>query len=78
MLLAAPAFVRAQIGNRQRLRGSAVPDRGLRILIYVIFGWTALYSIVLYGSERFHLPLIPLFAVLAAATLERVRQFRES
>ncbi|HEY2773301.1 MAG TPA: glycosyltransferase family 39 protein [Candidatus Binatia bacterium] len=59
LLLAVPAAVRM-------LRDRDGPEL---VLIVTLLVWTAFFVIVLYGSERFHFPLVPLLCVLAADTI---------
>ncbi len=60
MLAAAPGFV------------AALVSRGPRIVLpaLVVF-WTAFFVVIFYGSQRFHFPLMPLVAVLAAQAVGR-------
>jgi hypothetical protein len=65
LLLAAPAIAGiAPLGPSAR-RGVS----GRSVVVWVVVVWSGFYGIVLYGSERFHFPLIPLACVLAAGTI---------
>jgi 4-amino-4-deoxy-L-arabinose transferase-like glycosyltransferase len=61
LVLAAPPFVRSLTGR----------DGGRLVLVFSMLAWTGFFVIVLYGSQRFHFPLLPLCCVLAADTLSR-------
>jgi len=61
LLVAAPAFVRS-------LRRA---DSARLLLSLVVISWSAFFVVLLYGSQRFHFPLLPLLCVLAADTLCR-------
>jgi len=61
LLVAAPAFVRS-LGRA---------DSARLLLSLVVISWSAFFVVLLYGSQRFHFPLLPLLCVLAADTLCR-------
>ena len=66
MLLAVPALFRWKERS------------ALRAVVTVILVWSAFYGVVLYGSERFHFPLMPLVCVLAAASIDHALARRGS
>ncbi len=62
MLLALPGL--AALGARAREAGFVLP--------VVVVLWTGFFVVVLYGTQRFHFPLMPIFCVAAAWTIGRV------
>ena len=66
LALAAPALFRFTFTRN---------DAGL-LLPVLIGGWTAFFVLILYGSTRFHFPLLPLLCVMAADTAVQGRWLR--
>lgn len=65
-LLLAPALVAL-------VRHARTREAGRLVIPATIAAWTLFFAVLLYGTERFHFPLVPLACVLAADTLTRRR-----
>ncbi|HUS82408.1 MAG TPA: glycosyltransferase family 39 protein [Dehalococcoidia bacterium] len=50
-------------------------DSSKALLVTVVVAWTALFSIVFFGDERFHFSVIPIFCLWAGAALTTGGQF---
>ena len=61
LALALPSFLRV-------LRGR---EDARIVLAVAAVVWTAFFVLVLYGTQRFHFPLLPIFCVFAAETISR-------